>query len=178
MTVNVYGCESNRVLNTNKIALIVLCVEGIIFMCTQTHKCSLEFYVRTKLWRLLNSGMYWSMFWTDEDTFKSFLSTGVRWLYDVFQRLLQHRWQIKRINGTSLVAQRLRIRLPMQGTRVLALVREDPTCHGATKPTCHNHWACALEPVSHSYWACAPRARALQQEMPPQWATKTQCNQQ
>ena len=40
--------------------------------------------------------------------------------------------------GTSLVAQWLRIRLPMQGTRVRALVREDPTCHGATKPVRHN----------------------------------------
>ena len=30
--------------------------------------------------------------------------------------------------GASLVAQRLRIRLPMQGTRVRALAREDTTC--------------------------------------------------
>ena len=29
--------------------------------------------------------------------------------------------------------------LPMQGTRVRALVREDPTCRGATKPVCHNY---------------------------------------
>ena len=35
---------------------------------------------------------------------------------------------------TSQVAQWLRIRLPMQGTWVRALVWEDPTCHGATKP--------------------------------------------
>ena len=35
---------------------------------------------------------------------------------------------------TSLVVQWLRIRLPMQGTRVRALVWEDPTCRGATKP--------------------------------------------
>ena len=41
--------------------------------------------------------------------------------------------------GTSLVAQWLRIRLLMQGTRVRALVQEDPTCHGATKPVCHNY---------------------------------------
>ena len=41
--------------------------------------------------------------------------------------------------GTSLVAQWLRIRLPMQGTQVRALGREDPTCHGATKPVCHNY---------------------------------------
>ena len=41
--------------------------------------------------------------------------------------------------GASLVAQWLRIRLPMQGTQVRSLVREDPTCHGATKPVHHNH---------------------------------------
>ena len=40
---------------------------------------------------------------------------------------------------TSLVAQWLRICLPLQGTRVQALVREDPTCHGATKPVRHNY---------------------------------------
>ena len=39
----------------------------------------------------------------------------------------------------SLVAQWLGIRLPMQGTWVRALVREDPTCHGATKPVLHNY---------------------------------------
>ena len=39
----------------------------------------------------------------------------------------------------SLVAQWLRVHLPMQGTRVQALVREDPTCRGATKPTRHNY---------------------------------------
>ena len=42
-------------------------------------------------------------------------------------------------NGASLVAQWLRICLPMQGTRVRALVWEDPTCHGATKPVSHNY---------------------------------------
>ena len=65
----------------------------------------------------------------------------------------------------------------MQGTRVRALVWEDPACHGATKPMRHNYWACALEPVSHNYWspwattteAHAPRARAPQQEKPLQW---------
>ena len=56
----------------------------------------------------------------------------------------------------SLVAQWLRIRLPMQGTWVQALVREDPTCRRATKSVCHNYWACALEPASHNYWAHAP----------------------
>ena len=39
----------------------------------------------------------------------------------------------------SLVAQWLRICLPMQGTRVRALVWEDPTCCGATRPMSHNY---------------------------------------
>ena len=42
----------------------------------------------------------------------------------------------------SLVAQWLGIHLPMQGTRVRSLVREDPTCRGATKPMHHNYRAC------------------------------------
>ena len=40
--------------------------------------------------------------------------------------------------GTSLEVQWLRIRLPMQGAWVQSLVREDPTCHRATKPVYHN----------------------------------------
>ena len=57
---------------------------------------------------------------------------------------------MKKNLGASLVAQWLRICLPMQGTRVRALVREDPTCCGATKPMRHNYWACATG-------ACAPQ---------------------
>ena len=40
---------------------------------------------------------------------------------------------------TSLVAEWLRIHLPMQGTQVRALVQEDPTGCGATKPVRHNY---------------------------------------
>ena len=40
--------------------------------------------------------------------------------------------------GASLVVQWLRIRLLMQGTWVRALVWEDPTCRGATRPVSHN----------------------------------------
>ena len=43
----------------------------------------------------------------------------------------------ERSSGASLVAQWLRIRLPLQGTQVRALVQEDPTCRGATKPVRH-----------------------------------------
>ena len=41
--------------------------------------------------------------------------------------------------GASLVAQWLRICLPMQGTWVRALVWEDPTCRGAAGPVSHNY---------------------------------------
>ena len=41
--------------------------------------------------------------------------------------------------GTSLVTQWLRIHLPMQGTCIQALVQEDLTCRGATKPVCRNY---------------------------------------
>ena len=41
--------------------------------------------------------------------------------------------------GTSLVAQGLGVQLPVQGTQVQALVWEDPTCRGPTKPVCHNY---------------------------------------
>ena len=45
----------------------------------------------------------------------------------------------KHIGGASLVAQWLRICPLMQGTRVQALVWEDPTCRGATRPVSHNY---------------------------------------
>ena len=46
---------------------------------------------------------------------------------------------VKILLGASLVAQWLKICLPMQGTRVRALVWEDPTCRGATGPVSHNY---------------------------------------
>ena len=46
---------------------------------------------------------------------------------------------VKNHMRASLMVQWLRIRLPMQGTRVRALVRGDPTCCGATKPVRHNY---------------------------------------
>ena len=62
--------------------------------------------------------------------------------------------------GASLVAQWLRVCLPMQGTRVRALVWEDPACRRATGPVSHNCWACASG-------ACAP-----QEERPRQWEAR------
>ena len=43
----------------------------------------------------------------------------------------------KEEEGASLLAQWLGVRLPMQGTRVRAPVREDPTCRGAAGPVSH-----------------------------------------
>ena len=45
----------------------------------------------------------------------------------------------KKYLRASLVAQWLRICLPVQGTWVRALAWEDPTCRGATKPVRHNY---------------------------------------
>ena len=43
------------------------------------------------------------------------------------------------VSGTSLVAQWLRTHLSMQGTWILSLVQEDPTCCRATKPMRHSY---------------------------------------
>ena len=48
------------------------------------------------------------------------------------------------------VAQWRRIHLPLQETQVRSLVREDPTCRGATEPVRQNYAARALEPGSRS----------------------------
>ena len=74
--------------------------------------------------------------------------------------LLSDKIDFKIKTGASLVAQWLRVCLPMQGTRVRALVWEDPTCRGATGPMGHNCWACASG-------ACAPR-----QERPRWWEAR------
>ena len=75
----------------------------------------------------------------------------------LWNRFINGNFPIKDKPGASLVAQWLRICLPMQGTRVRALVWEDPTCHGAAGP------------VSHNYWACASGACAPHQERPRRW---------
>ena len=73
----------------------------------------------------------------------------------------------KLYEGTSLVVQWLRIRLPTQGTQVQSLVYKDSTCCGGTKPLCHNYWARvpATEPTHARAWA--------PQDKPPQWEAHT-----
>ena len=74
------------------------------------------------------------------------------------------------------MVQWLRIRLPVQGTRVQALVREVPTCHGTMKARVPQLLSLRsraqkpqlLSPCAPTTEARAPRARAPQQEKPPQ----------
>ena len=67
----------------------------------------------------------------------------------------------KNQSGTSLVAQWLRIHLPMQGTQVRAMVWEDPTCRRATKPRRHNYWARAPQLLKHhNYWSLRTRTKS------------------
>ena len=63
-----------------------------------------------------------------------------------WERQCTYPWAQKTCIGIFLVVQCLRICLTMQGMWVQSLVRElgNPTCHGATKPNCHNYWALAL----------------------------------
>ena len=58
--------------------------------------------------------------------------------------MLKHHQETQ--DGTSLVAQWLRIRLLMQRTWVRALVREDPTCAEQLSPR-----ATTSEPACHNY---------------------------
>ena len=76
-----------------------------------------------------SSILAWRIPWTEE--LGGLQSTGCK-ESDMTERLHFH-------FQASLVVQWLRICLAMQGTLIASLVREDPTCHGATKPVCHNY---------------------------------------
>ena len=97
-----------------------------------------------------------SLCWVTPDDFNLLLTKKVR-LKKFLVSQNQNFRAPRCCQGTSPVVQWLRIRLPTQGTQVRALVREDPTCRGATKPVRHNYWSCALEPMSHNYWAHVPQ---------------------
>ena len=93
---------------------------------------------------------------------------GVHWLSALTLRHGSHKYiytafvilllNIIMVNlGTSLVVQFLGVHLPIQGAGVWFLVREDPACHGTTKP-------CSTATESQQ-----PRAHAQDQEKPPNW---------
>ena len=64
------------------------------------------------------------------------------------------------------MAQWYRICLPMQETLVWSLIQEDPTFHGAIKPTCHNR---------RSYCTETPEHRDLR-EAPTRWNQRKGCH--
>ena len=72
-----------------------------------------------------------------------------------------------------LVAQWLRICLPMQGTRVRALVREDHTCRGAPKPASHNYCARVLQLLKPAHLESALRNKRSHRNEKP-----THCNEE
>ena len=108
-------------------------------------ECKLVQPLRKTLWRFLKKTKYRTTRWSSNPT------PG---------HISRENHNSKRYMRASLVAQWLRICLPMQGTQVRALAWEDPTCRGATKP------------VRHNYWACASGASAPQRETLRQWEAR------
>ena len=63
-------------------------------------------------------------------------------------------WHIENLSSSRNSPGGLAVKnLPaMHGTWVWYLVQEDPTCPWATKPTCHNYWACAAQQMKSLQW--------------------------
>ena len=98
-----------------------------------------------------------------------------------FLKILNLKWS----SWASLVAQWLRVCLPRQGTRVRALVWEDPACRGAVGRVSHNYWACASGACALQRKADIERPAHREEEWPllaatgesPRTETKTQHSQ-
>ena len=83
---------------------------------------------------------------------------SLQWkLWDIIERIKEKIKIKETYAGTSVVVQWLRICLPMQGARVRALVREDPTCRRAAKSVSQNYWAHVPQLLSPRTWSpCSP----------------------
>ena len=124
---------------------------------------------------------YLSSKWYRNSVYCNSWGISISWTvgFDLFERHSLRWVGLNSINGyrykpslgASLVAQWLRICLPMQGTRVRALVWADPTCRGATGPVSHNYWACASG-------ACAPQQERLWwwEARAPRWRVAPACH--
>ena len=73
------------------------------------------------------------------------------WMDGWMNLFIWKHFRLKKWVWASLVAQWIRIHLPMQGIWVRSLVREDSTCHGATKPVRHDYWAHVLQPLTPTH---------------------------
>ena len=105
----------------------------------------------TNTWRLHNTLLNNQEITDIKEEIKKYLETNdnenttTQILQDAAKAVLREKFIVinayikKRERGTSLVSQWLRICLPMQGTRVQALVQEDPTGCRAAKPVHHNY---------------------------------------
>ena len=138
--------------------------------CHQTDNCVLDVSIQCcvqqseiikMLFRKVNWHWVWFCLSGKSESLVDFLGkTNIRYrLYVESRKMVHMNLFTKQKLRASLVAQRLRICLLMQGTRVRALVWEDPTCCGATRPVRHNYWACASG-------ACAPNKRGRDSERP------------
>ena len=76
--------------------------------------------------------------------------------------------------GACLVTQCLRIRLPVQGTWVRALVWEDLTCRGATKTMRHKHSSNAVFPKRIYNITCRMRKNLIVPTPRPQYIVRAQ----
>ena len=115
---------------------------------------NLNLQMRKQSEKNLNFGMFYNkMTWI----FQKCQCYDIQNIVGDCARLKETKGTSKLHTGASLVAQWLRVCLPMQGTRIRALDREDPTCRRAA------------EPVSHTSWTCASGACAPQRERPRWW---------
>ena len=69
----------------------------------------------------------------------------------------------------SLVAWWWRVHLTMRETWVWSLIKEDPTCHRASKPVHCKYWACAESPELQPLEPTSPKGHAPQRQKSPQW---------
>ena len=83
---------------------------------------------------------------------KTWKSFGLRWHTHLISFKNDHL-------RTSLVLQWMGTCQSVQETRVPPLVREDPTCHGATRSVHHSHQACVLQLLKSCAWSLCSATR-------------------